>query len=107
MYEVYGGVVGPAGEIVHGKTSKITHDGKGLFENLPGKELTVVRYHSLVGLRDTLPQDQLEITSNTASNNSQSNSLIMGVRHLQYAVEGKALLSWFFFLFQLNEACIL
>jgi anthranilate synthase/aminodeoxychorismate synthase-like glutamine amidotransferase len=53
LVEALGGEVGPAGEIVHGKASRITHTGEGLFEGLPSP-LTVGRYHSLVGTR--IPQ---------------------------------------------------
>ena len=73
MYEVYGGVVTHAGEIVHGKTSAVTHDGRGVFAGLPSP-LNVVRYHSLAGRPDTLPEC-LEVTCVTAS------GVIQGVRH--------------------------
>ncbi|KAI9202186.1 indole-3-glycerol phosphate synthase-domain-containing protein [Polychytrium aggregatum] len=81
MYEVYGGTVTYAGEIVHGKTSPITHDGRGLYEGVP-QNIEVTRYHSLAGDPKTLPEDQLEITSWTA------NGLVMGVRHRHYVMEG-------------------
>ncbi len=48
MYEVYGGTVTHAGEIMHGKTSDMAHDGKGIFEGLPSP-FRAVRYHSLAG----------------------------------------------------------
>ncbi|CAL9728843.1 hypothetical protein MOUN0_E07030 [Monosporozyma unispora] len=80
MYEVFGGKVGFAGEIVHGKTSPITHDNKGFFKNVP-QGVLVTRYHSLAGTNDTLPQE-LEVTAKTES------GVIMGVRHKQYTVEG-------------------
>ena len=76
----YGGTVGPAGEIVHGKTSVIHHDGKGLFAGLPNP-FEAIRYHSLAIYRDDLP-DELEVTAWT------DNGLIMGVRHKTAPVEG-------------------
>lgn len=78
--EAYGGVVDKAGEIVHGKTSMIRHQGVGVFAGLPNP-FKAIRYHSLVILRDTVPSE-LEITATTA------NGLVMGVRHRQYPVEG-------------------
>jgi len=80
MYCTYGGTVTYTGEIVHGKTSSITHDGKGLFKGIP-QGIQVTRYHSLSGDPDTLP-DCLEITSWTNSRK------VMGVRHKEYVMEG-------------------
>jgi anthranilate synthase component 2 len=57
--EAYGGRVVRAARVMHGKTSRITHDGKGLFEGLQSP-LEVMRYHSLIVERDSLPAD-LEI----------------------------------------------
>ena len=62
-----------AGEIRHGKTSMIHHDGKGVFAGLPNP-FEGIRYHSLVIYPDTLPEF-LEVTAWT------DNGLIMGVRH--------------------------
>lgn len=84
MVHVFGGVVGPAGEIVHGKTSNIKHDAKGLFAGLP-QELAVTRYHSLAAMKDSFP-DELEITGRISD--GTSNGLIMGVRHKKYVIEG-------------------
>lgn len=81
MFEVFGGTVGHAGEIVHGKQSSITNDGKGFFQNIPS-EIKVVRYHSLVGLESTLPSE-LQVTATVAGKN-----MIMGVRHAKYKIEG-------------------
>lgn len=78
--EAYGGVVDRAGEIVHGKTSMIHHQGVGVFAGLPNP-LEAIRYHSLVILRNSVP-DSLEITAST------DNGLVMGVRHREYPVEG-------------------
>lgn len=76
----YGATIGNAGEIMHGKTSPIHHDGKGVFQNLPNP-LEGIRYHSLAVYRDSVP-NELEITAWTES------GVIMGLRHKQYPVEG-------------------
>ena len=78
--EVYGGKVVRAPELVHGKTSLIHHDGRGVFANLP-QPFDATRYHSLVVERESVP-DVLEVTART------SNGLIMGLRHTELAVEG-------------------
>jgi len=80
IYDVYGGVVAGAGEIKHGKTSVIHHDGRGVYRNLPN-DFHAVRYHSLAGTPATLPPP-LEITSKSES------GVIMGVRHRELKVEG-------------------
>ncbi|GEQ68398.1 hypothetical protein JCM33374_g2066 [Metschnikowia sp. JCM 33374] len=82
MVEAFGGVVSYAGEIVHGKTSTIKHDGKGIFAGVP-QGAAVTRYHSLAGLKSSLP-DCLEVTATTESDPE----VIMGVRHKEYAIEG-------------------
>ena len=76
----YGATVALAGEIMHGKTSLIHHDGKGVFAGLK-EPLQGIRYHSLAILPNTLP-DVLEVTART------ENGIIMGVRHREYLVEG-------------------
>ncbi len=76
---VYGGTVGPAGEIMHGKMSMINHDGKGLFDGLPNP-FEAIRYHSLAVYREDLPDD-LEVTAWT------DNGIIMGMRHKTHRVE--------------------
>lgn len=80
IYSVFGGSVEYAGEIVHGKTSTIKHDGKGIFDSV-SQDISVTRYHSLAGTQPTLP-DALEITARTDA------GVIMGVRHKKYTVEG-------------------
>jgi len=80
MYSLYGGTVTYTGEIVHGKTSPLTHDGKGVFSGIP-QGVEVTRYHSLSGDPETLP-DCLEITSWTDSRK------VMGIRHKKYVIEG-------------------
>ena len=80
IYDVYGGTVSGAGEIKHGKTSTISHDGKGVFKDIPNG-LKAVRYHSLAGTPETQPGD-LEVTAKSES------GVIMGVRHRKLKVEG-------------------
>ncbi len=83
--QVYGGDVVRAGRIMHGKTSRIRHHGKGVFAGLPdGYEAT--RYHSLVVDKATLP-DCLEVTAWT-DNEDGSMEEIMGLRHREFPVEG-------------------
>ncbi|CAI1529183.1 hypothetical protein SEUBUCD646_0K00210 [Saccharomyces eubayanus] len=80
MFDVFGGEVAYAGEIVHGKTSPISHDNKGIFKNVP-QGIAVTRYHSLAGTEQSLPSC-LKVTAST------ENGIIMGVRHKKYTVEG-------------------
>ena len=83
--QAYGGKVVRAGRIMHGKTSHIRHEGKGVFAGLPdGYEAT--RYHSLVVERDSLP-DCLEVTAWT-ENDDGTFEEIMGLRHREHPVEG-------------------
>ena len=83
--QAYGGDVVRAGRIMHGKTSRIRHEGKGVFAGLPdGYEAT--RYHSLVVDRHTLPE-ALEVTAWT-ENDDGSVEEIMGLRHREHPVEG-------------------
>ena len=83
--QVYGGDVVRAGRIMHGKTSRIRHQGKGVFAGLPdGYEAT--RYHSLAVDKATLP-DCLEVTAWT-DNEDGSMEEIMGLRHREFPVEG-------------------
>ena len=77
---VYGGTVGGAGEIMHGKMSLVHHDGRGVYRNLPDP-FEAIRYHSLAVYRQDLP-DELEVTAWT------DNDVIMGVRHKRFPVEG-------------------
>ena len=76
----YGATIAGAGEIVHGKTSPIHHDGKGVFKGLPDP-LEGIRYHSLAIVPETVPPE-LEVTART------ENGVIMGVRHRVHPVEG-------------------
>lgn len=78
--EVFGGKIIRAAEIVHGKTSKLIHNGKGLYNGLK-QYVEVGRYHSLIIERETLPKC-LEITSEL------EDGTIMGVRHKEFEIEG-------------------
>jgi anthranilate synthase component II len=77
---VYGGRIVAAPELMHGKTSWISHDGKGVFAGLPDP-LEATRYHSLVVDRDGLP-DCFTITAEAAD------GTIMGLRHRDLPLEG-------------------
>jgi len=77
---VFGGDVVRAPRLMHGKTSMIKHDGKGLYQGLPNP-FQATRYHSLIIKRETLPRC-LEVTAETDQGE------IMGVRHTQYRIEG-------------------
>jgi anthranilate synthase/aminodeoxychorismate synthase-like glutamine amidotransferase len=78
--EAFGGSIVRAPQPVHGKASRITHDGRGIFDGLPG-EIEVGRYHSLVIEPLTCPE-VLEVTAST------DNGIIMGVRHRSLPIEG-------------------
>ena len=76
----FGGRVLHAARIMHGKTSEISHDGKGVFRDLPDP-ITATRYHSLAVERKSLPSC-LEVSAEAEDGE------IMGLRHLEYPVEG-------------------
>ena len=78
IVEAFGGEIGAAKALLHGKSSLVEHDGKGIFAGLPQK-LEAGRYHSLAAVR--VP-DELEITARTGDGE------VMGVRHRTYPVEG-------------------
>ena len=78
--EAYGGVVDYAGEIMHGKTSQVLHDGKGVFAGLPDP-FEAIRYHSLAITPDSVP-DVLEVSART------ERGVIMGARHRELPIEG-------------------
>jgi anthranilate synthase/aminodeoxychorismate synthase-like glutamine amidotransferase len=84
--EVFGGRVVRAPEPVHGKTSRIQHTGEGIFAGLPSP-CEVIRYHSLVVERATLPET-LEITAETVEGDRGGATLIMGLRHRAYPIVG-------------------
>lgn len=77
---VFGGKVVRAPELVHGKTSMITHEGLGVFAGLDSP-LAATRYHSLVVERESLPSS-FEVTATTGD------GMIMGMRHREFDVEG-------------------
>ncbi|MDT0307005.1 aminodeoxychorismate/anthranilate synthase component II [Streptomyces sp. DSM 44917] len=79
MAVAFGGTVGRAPELLHGKTSDIEHTGAGVFDGLPSP-LTVTRYHSLAAEETTLPRE-LEVTA-------RAGEVVMALRHRELPVEG-------------------
>jgi anthranilate synthase/aminodeoxychorismate synthase-like glutamine amidotransferase len=79
--EVAGGTVGRAERVMHGKSSLVTHDGRGVFADVPSP-FEAIRYHSLVVLRDQIPEE-FEVSAW-----SQDDGEIMGMRHRALPVEG-------------------
>lgn len=82
--EAFGGNVIRAKQLMHGKTSAVDHDGKGVFEGLP-TPLTCTRYHSLIVEESSLP-GELVVTARTPA--KDGGSVIMGLRHRSLPVEG-------------------
>ncbi|HZQ62613.1 MAG TPA: aminodeoxychorismate/anthranilate synthase component II [Casimicrobiaceae bacterium] len=78
--QAFGGRIVRAGQVMHGKLSAVTHDGRGVFEDIPSP-FRVTRYHSLVVERATCPPC-LEVSAQS------DDGEIMGVRHREFAVEG-------------------
>ena len=76
----FGGQVDRANEIVHGKTSKITHSGSEIFREIP-EIFEATRYHSLVALKESFPAE-LKITAET------DNGLIMALEHKEHPIYG-------------------
>ncbi|TDU89803.1 para-aminobenzoate synthetase component 2 [Kribbella voronezhensis] len=76
----YGGVVGRADELLHGKTSQVFHEGAGVLAGLPSP-FTATRYHSLAIAQDSVP-DELQVTARTEA------GVIMAARHRDLPVEG-------------------
>jgi anthranilate synthase component II len=83
--QAFGGKVVRAKKIMHGKTSMIHHDGRGVFANLPNP-FEATRYHSLVVERASLPEC-LEVSAWTLDEHGKFDE-IMGLRHRTLAVEG-------------------
>jgi len=83
--EAFGGDVVRAQHLMHGKTSPVEHDGKGIFAGLESP-LTCTRYHSLIVAVETLPAD-LVVTARTAAPNGVG-TVIMGLRHRSLPIEG-------------------
>jgi anthranilate synthase/aminodeoxychorismate synthase-like glutamine amidotransferase len=82
--EAFGGHVVRAQRLMHGKTSPVEHDGKGVFAGLP-TPLTCTRYHSLIVEEESLPAE-LTVTARTTEQNG--GSVIMGLRHRSLPIEG-------------------
>ena len=80
--EAYGGKVVRAKTLMHGKTSRITHNGKGLFADIPDP-LEVMRYHSLVVETDSLPAE-LEVVARSKDDPTE----IHAVKHREHPVWG-------------------
>src|SRR5882757_1892054 len=76
----FGGTVGRAPELLHGKVSQVQHDGRGVLAALPNP-FTATRYHSLAAVESSLPAE-LEVTGHTAS------GVIMAMRHVSLPIEG-------------------
>ena len=83
--QAFGGDVVRARQVMHGKTSPVFHEDKGVFEGL-NHPLTVTRYHSLIVKRETLP-DCLELTAWTQLEDGSVDE-IMGLRHKTLNIEG-------------------
>ena len=76
MGQVFGGRVVRAPQVMHGKTSLVHHDGRGLFEGLPNP-FEATRYHSLVVDADSVP-DELEVSARS------EDGIVMGLRHREH-----------------------
>jgi anthranilate synthase/aminodeoxychorismate synthase-like glutamine amidotransferase len=84
MGEAFGGKVVRARNLMHGKTSRVEHDGKTIFQGLESP-MTATRYHSLIVAEDSLPAE-LEVSAHTVERDGTR--VIMGLRHRKYPVEG-------------------
>jgi anthranilate synthase/aminodeoxychorismate synthase-like glutamine amidotransferase len=80
LVEAYGGAIVRAERLMHGKTSPVLHDGRGILEGLPNP-FAAGRYHSLIAKRERIPEE-FEVTAWTAEGE------VMGVRHKSLALEG-------------------
>jgi anthranilate synthase/aminodeoxychorismate synthase-like glutamine amidotransferase len=72
---------------MHGKTSLVEHDGKGIFAGLP-TPLTCTRYHSLIVAEESLPAELLVTARTAETNGADTGSVIMGLRHRSLPIEG-------------------
>jgi para-aminobenzoate synthetase component II len=79
--EAYGATVDRAPELLHGKTSQVVHDGRGVLAGLPNP-FTATRYHSLAVIESTLPEE-IEVTGRSAES-----GLVMAMRHRSLPLEG-------------------
>jgi anthranilate synthase/aminodeoxychorismate synthase-like glutamine amidotransferase len=77
----FGATVNRADRLMHGKTSRVTHDGKGLYEHMP-EPFEATRYHSLIVREETLPPF-LKVVSRT-----EDMGEVMGIRHVEWPLEG-------------------
>ncbi len=86
--EAFGGQVVRANRLMHGKTSVVEHDGKGIFAGLDSP-LTCTRYHSLIVAEDSLPAE-LTVTARVSESNGRNRpgTVIMGLRHRALPIEG-------------------
>jgi anthranilate synthase/aminodeoxychorismate synthase-like glutamine amidotransferase len=84
MGEAFGGKVVRAKNLMHGKTSRVEHDGKTIFRGVDSP-MTATRYHSLIVAEDALPAD-LEVSAHTVERDGTR--VIMGLRHRKFPVEG-------------------
>ncbi|KAK7473021.1 anthranilate synthase / indole-3-glycerol phosphate synthase [Stygiomarasmius scandens] len=80
LVDLHGGQIGYAGEIMHGKVSRVRHDNRGCFKGIP-QGIKSIRYHSLSASLTTLPP-HLAVTAAT-----EESAVIMGVRHRKYTLE--------------------
>ena len=83
--QVFGGNITHARQVMHGKLSRIYHNGLGIFSKLPNP-LIATRYHSLIVQTESLPEN-LEVTAWTKTDSGDFDE-IMGLRHKEYAVDG-------------------
>ena len=84
MGEAFGGKVVRAKNLMHGKTSRVEHDGKTIFRGVESP-MTATRYHSLIVAEDNLPSE-LEVSAHTVERDGSR--VIMGLRHKKFPVEG-------------------
>jgi para-aminobenzoate synthetase component 2 len=84
--EAMGATVTSAEELMHGKTSKVEHDGSLVYKDVP-QHFTATRYHSLAVVADTVPED-LVITSKTAAIDGARGGVIMGLQHKTLPIYG-------------------
>lgn len=87
--EAFGGQVVRARHLMHGKTSAVEHDGRGVFAGLP-TPLTCTRYHSLIVAEDSLPSELMVTawTRESGADGAEESSVIMGLRHRTLPIEG-------------------
>ena len=82
--EAFGGKIVRAKNLMHGKTSRVEHDGRTIFQGV-ASPMTATRYHSLIVSHDNLP-GELEVSARSVERDGSQ--VIMGLRHRQYPVEG-------------------